>query len=95
MTSNQRCLNCHGQDLFEEYKGSELTCASCGFIGLVEKIVDVCELVESIDNISLTNSLHKEMIKFSEEMNMNRDISDIIGNLKIVNQKPPSRHKNR
>lgn len=87
MTSNYRCLNCKGQDLFEEYQGSELTCASCGFIGLVEKIPDVCDLVESIVNISLTN---KHMIRFAEELVMNRDISDIICNLKIVKQKPPS-----
>jgi hypothetical protein len=90
MTSNQRCLNCKGQDLFEEYQGSELTCASCGFIGLVEKIPDVSDLVECIGNISLTN---KHMINFAEELIMNRDISDIIGNLKIVNQKPPSTRK--
>jgi hypothetical protein len=93
MTSNQRCLNCHGQDLFEEYQGSEITCASCGFVGFVEKIPDVCDLVESIVNIRLTNSIHEEMIRFAEELNMNRDISDIIGNLKIVSQKPPSRRK--
>jgi|LakMenEpi03Aug12_release.lakeMendotaPanAssembly.Ray.scaffolds.fasta_scaffold12161_6 transcription initiation factor TFIIIB Brf1 subunit/transcription initiation factor TFIIB len=93
MTSNQRCLNCHGQDLFEEYQGSELTCASCGFVGFVEKIPDVYDLVESIVNINLTNTLHEEMIRFAEELNMNRDISEIIGNLKIVNQKPPSRRK--
>jgi transcription initiation factor TFIIIB Brf1 subunit/transcription initiation factor TFIIB len=93
MTSNQRCLNCHGQHLFEEYQGSELTCASCGFIGFVQKIPDVCDLVESIVNINLTNTLHEEMIRFAEELNMNRDISDIIGNLKIVSQKPPSRRK--
>jgi len=93
MTSNQRCLNCHDQDLFEEYQGSELTCASCGFVGFVEKIPDVCDLVESIVNINLTNTLHEEMIRFAEELNMNRDISEIIGNLKIVNQKPPSRRK--
>ena len=93
MTSNQRCINCPGQDLFEEYQGSELTCSSCGFIGLVDKIPDVCDLVECIDKISLTNPLHQEMIRFAEELNMNRDISDIIGNLKIVSQKPPSRRK--
>ncbi len=93
MTSNQRCLNCHGQDLFKEYQGSELTCASCGFVGFVEKIPDVCDLVESIVNINLTNTLHEEMIRFAEELNMNHDISDIIGNLKIVSQKPPSRRK--
>jgi transcription initiation factor TFIIIB Brf1 subunit/transcription initiation factor TFIIB len=93
MTSNQQCLNCHGQDLFEEYQGSELTCASCGFVGFVEKIPDVCDLVESIININLTNTLHEEMIRFAEELNMNRDICDIIGNLKIVSQKPPSRRK--
>ena len=88
MTSNYRCLNCKGQDLFEEYQGSELTCASCGFIGLVEKIPDVCDLIV---NISLSSPLHKEMIKFAEKLNTNRDISDIIGNLKIVSQKPPYR----
>ena len=93
MKSNQRCLNCHRQDLFEEYQGSELTCASCGFVGFVEKIPDVCDLVESIVNINLTNTLHEEMIRFAEELNMNRDIYEIIGNLKIVSQKPPSRHK--
>ena len=93
MTSNQPCLNCHGQDLFEEYQGSELTCASCGFVGFVEKIPDVCDLVDSIININLTNTLHEEMIRFAEELNMNRDICDIIGNLKIVSQKPPSRRK--
>ena len=90
MTSNKRCLNCQGQDLFEEYEGSELTCASCGFIGLVERIPDVCELIVKI---SLADSLHEEMIKFAEELNMNRDISDIIGDLRIVTQKPPSRRK--
>jgi len=94
MTSNQRCLNCHGQDIFEEYQGSELTCASCGCIGLVEKIPDVCDLVESIVNIRLTNSIHEEMIRFAEELNMNYDISEMISNLKVVTQKPPSRHKN-
>jgi hypothetical protein len=94
MTSNQRCLNCHGQDLFEEYQGSELTCGSCGCIGFVQKIPEVCDLVESIVKISLTNSIHEEMIKFAEEMNMNRDISEMISKLNIVTQKPPSCHKN-
>lgn len=94
MTSNQRCINCQGQDLFEEYQGSELTCSSCGFIGLVEKMPDVCDLVDSIVNIRLTNPLHEEMIKFAEELNMNSDVSDIFGKLKIVTQKPPSRRKN-
>lgn len=84
-----RCFECCSNDLEEEYDGAPLTCKGCGVIGNVEKVPTANDLAEYLTRCHVDKDfqLRQAMNNFSKELEDNKDVSELMGSLKIERKK--------
>ena len=87
-----RCFECCSTNLEQEYEGAPPTCKGCGVIGNVEKVPTADDIAESFSvcHVDKDFQLHQAMINFAKELEDNKDVSELMGSLKIVRKKKTS-----
>ena len=66
MTSLLRCSICKSSAIKEEFKGAEITCTECGYVGCIESVYSLAGLKDSLE--SDQDRKHRDMEAFAAEI---------------------------